>query len=66
MLTAAYYEGYDRAGRRASQARSLAALSTLGLGLLKEERDRRRTHFSWKDLVADIVGITIGVLVFTY
>jgi len=38
---------------------------TLGLGLLKETYDQTRpdNFFSTKDLLADIVGITIGILV---
>ena len=66
ILTGMCFQGYDRSGCRLSHARGYAALSALGLGILKEERDRRKTYFSWKDLVADIVGIGVGVLVLTY
>jgi uncharacterized protein YfiM (DUF2279 family) len=38
---------------------------TLGLGFLKETYDQTKedNFFSYKDLLADIVGITIGILI---
>ena len=66
ILTGICFEGYDQMGFGTAQARTYAVLSALAVGILKEERDRHRSYFSWKDLVADILGIGLGVLVFTY
>ncbi|GAB4335738.1 MAG: hypothetical protein Kow0037_16110 [Calditrichia bacterium] len=37
---------------------------SISLGLVKEFRDRKRpgNHFCWKDLVADLAGISAGLL----
>jgi len=47
------------------RSRWAASLTTMGIGLLKETRDRRRPNswFSLRDLVADLVGVlfVIGV-----
>ena len=66
ILTSICFEGYDQMGLDTVQARTYAVLSTLAVGILKEERDRHTSYFSWKDLIADILGIGLGVLVFTY
>ncbi len=46
----------------------IAAGGTLALGLTKEFSDLAgpRKHFSWKDLVADALGIAAGYLVFIH
>ena len=48
-----------------ARSRWAASLGTLGIALLKEERDRRRpeSFFSVRDLVADMVGIGVGLLI---
>ena len=66
VLTAVCYETCEEMGFARSKARGWAALSALAAGLLKEERDRRRTYFGWKDLIADVVGIALGVVAFTH
>lgn len=50
-----------------SQAIWLGTTFSLSLGLVKEIRDRFQpgNRFSWKDLLADLAGITLGVLCFT-
>lgn len=48
-----------------SRSRWAASLTAMGIGLLKETRDRRRPNswFSLRDLVADLVGVlfVIGI-----
>ncbi|UCG43672.1 MAG: hypothetical protein JSU73_03380 [candidate division WOR-3 bacterium] len=46
----------------------VAAGGTLTLGLTKEFADLSgpERHFSWKDLVADALGIAVGYLVFIH
>jgi len=48
-----------------ARSRWAASLTVLGMGLLKETRDRRRPNswFSLRDLVADLVGIGVGLLI---
>lgn len=44
----------------------LSAATALALGVAKEVADSRRAvgpHFSWRDLVADLVGVAAGALV---
>ena len=44
-----------------------SASFTLGLGLCKEMYDKRKPQgrFSYKDLVADLVGVGLGLLIAT-
>ena len=45
------------------RSRWAASLATMGIGLLKETRDRRRPNswFSLRDLVADLVGVLLVI-----
>jgi len=51
-------------GTKEEQARVWAASFTFGFGLGKELFDATRpgNHFSWKDLLADLAGITLGLV----
>ena len=64
VLTGVAFQGYDRLSCTSRRAQGCAALSALAVGVLKEVRDRPKTYFSWKDLVADLVGIGLGVAAF--
>ena len=64
VLTGVAFQGYDRMSYTSRRAQACAALSALALGVLKEVRDRRKTYFSWKDLIADLLGIGLGVVAF--
>lgn len=67
MLTGAmmyrlrFYEGWDTFSSRIT-----GAGVTFGLGVVKELRDRSTSapcnRFSWKDLVADLAGVCLGIL----
>ncbi|HID95722.1 MAG TPA: hypothetical protein EYP53_06670 [Candidatus Latescibacteria bacterium] len=50
------------------ESRLFAVLGTAVIGLLKEEHDRRSPEslFSFKDLIADFIGIAVGVALFTF
>ena len=49
------------------QARLISAGSVALLGLAKEFQDSRRgSGFSYKDLVADGIGIAVGITIFTF
>jgi uncharacterized protein YfiM (DUF2279 family) len=52
-------------GSTESDALLLSASSVTSLGLVKEIVDlvRPRGHASWKDLVADLAGVALGVMV---
>jgi uncharacterized protein YfiM (DUF2279 family) len=43
----------------------LAGGATFSLGIAKEFYDKSRSenHFSWKDLLADVVGIGAGFII---
>ncbi len=57
---------YDGLECRRERSKVLASSLTLSLGLGKELRDRQRGEiFSYKDLIADLCGIGMGLLVFT-
>ena len=47
-----------------TNSKILATGVTLGLGISKEIYDHSRTQgvFSWKDLLADLVGIGVGLI----
>ncbi len=47
------------------KARSFAVCITLGLGVAKEFADKHKTggFFSWKDLLADLAGISVGLII---
>lgn len=64
VLTGVAFQGYDRLSCTSRRAQGCAALSALALGVLKEVRDRRKTYFGWKDLIADVAGIALGVAAF--
>ncbi len=53
----------ERMGWSDRQSKHAAVTISLGIGLLKEVRDSRQPNnrFSWKDLVADVAGIAVGV-----
>ncbi|MEO0558967.1 MAG: hypothetical protein AAF170_12365 [Bacteroidota bacterium] len=56
----------EGAGLDADRALPISAGTTLALGVMKELTDRRRDHhplFSWRDLVADALGIGLAALV---
>lgn len=42
-----------------------AFIATMSLGIAKEIYDRfvKKNYFSWKDLIADITGLTLAVLI---
>lgn len=40
----------------------VAALAVLAVGIIKEVKDIRTTGFDWTDILADIVGIGIALL----
>lgn len=52
-------------GVNKNQASGLAVGFTIGLGVTKELIDKKSasSFFSWKDLVADLVGITVGLVI---
>ena len=54
----------ERVGWSAGQSKYAAVGISFGIGFLKEMRDHRQpgNRFSWKDLVADIGGIALGVV----
>jgi uncharacterized protein YfiM (DUF2279 family) len=67
MLTgAAMYHLHFREGWTPSESRIAGAGVTFGLGLAKEWRDLFKpepyNRFSWKDMVADLAGIGLGIL----
>lgn len=56
----------DKAGLSNGEALPLSASTTLLLGVMKEVADSRRPrhpHFSWRDLVADAVGVLVAAAV---
>lgn len=56
----------DKGGLSNGQALPLSAAAALGLGLLKEVADSRRPDaplFSWRDLAADALGVTLAAAV---
>ena len=57
---------YEQQKPQAS-SRNLAAGLSLGFGLAKETRDSGRpcNHFSFKDLAADLLGVGLGLIIFT-
>jgi uncharacterized protein YfiM (DUF2279 family) len=61
----AYSVFHDFYGNDKESSIYFSASLTLGLGLGKEFSDRKRPggRFSYKDLVADIVGIGLGLLI---
>ena len=65
---AGYHLGANRLGFEHAPATGAALGGTLTLGLAKELSDLLGPdkHFSWKDLVADAVGIGAGYLVFVH
>jgi len=50
-----------------ASSRNLAAGISIGWGLAKETRDASRpgNHFCYKDLTADLLGVGLGILIFT-
>jgi putative lipoprotein len=52
-------------GANKNQASGLAVGFTIGLGITKELIDKKSSgsFFSWKDLVADLAGITAGLII---
>ena len=48
-----------------SQSKMISAGITISLGIVKEIVDGSKTNnrFSWKDLVADLIGVTIGLVI---
>ena len=65
LTTAGYY--FYREQQRYSNYKSQqgAVCFSLSLGLLKEIRDglKKNNFFSWKDLAADILGTTMGLVI---
>jgi uncharacterized protein YfiM (DUF2279 family) len=62
-ITTFGYSGVRSAGAGRDASLALAAGSAIAAGLTKEVLDRRRGGiFSYRDLVADLVGIGAGVL----
>jgi uncharacterized protein YfiM (DUF2279 family) len=63
LTTAGYY--YSRELKNFSNFKSQqnGVCFSLSLGLIKEIRDgkQKNNSFSWKDLVADILGIAVGL-----
>ncbi len=51
-------------GKESPSTMGIAAGITLSLGLGKEFRDARQpgNHFCWKDLLADALGVAVGVV----
>lgn len=69
LLTgAAHWIMHYRLDRRVSLSRSAGAAFAFSLGLAKEVRDlySRKHYFSWKDLLADCLGIIAGGLLLTW
>ncbi len=56
---------HQSAGWNRGRSRGAALGFSVGLGLSKElwDQSRRQHHFSWKDLVADLAGITAGMII---
>ncbi len=65
---AGYHLCANRIGLKRPLATGIAIGGTLGIGTGKELIDRYGWHrrFSWKDLVANMLGIGLGYFVFIY
>ena len=65
LTTAGYY--YSREQKKFSNFKSQqnGIYFSLSLGMLKEIRDglKKNNSFSWKDLVADILGTGVGLVI---
>ena len=67
MVTAQFYFLHQELDVKTSKSRQIAAGSTLAIGLAKEVYDKvsRRGTPSWKDLLADVVGVGVAVILVT-
>lgn len=67
LMAAQFYFLHEELELRAAPSRQIAAGNSLALGLAKEVYDKvsRRGTPSWKDLLADVVGIGVAVLLVT-
>jgi uncharacterized protein YfiM (DUF2279 family) len=65
ILTAFFYQiSFRDLNYKGDDSKMIAAGLTLSLGIGKEfyDRSRENNHFCWLDLLADIAGITIGLV----
>jgi uncharacterized protein YfiM (DUF2279 family) len=64
LVAAQFYLYHQELDWKASKSRQIAAGSTLMIGIAKEIYDQtsRRGTPSWKDLLADLVGIGVAVI----
>lgn len=67
LVAAQFYFLRQELAMQATPSRQIAASSALALGLAKEIYDKAsgRGTPSWKDLLADVVGIGVAVLLVT-
>ena len=65
LTTAGYYYSRERNNFSNFKSQQNSICFSLSLGLIKEFRDGMQKHnsFSWKDLVADILGTAVGLVV---
>ena len=63
LTTAGYYYSRELNNFSNFKSQQNGMCFSLSLGLIKEIRDglQKRNSFSWKDLVADILGTVVGV-----
>lgn len=65
LTTAGYYFSREEKGFSNFKSQQVGIGFSLSLGLLKEIRDGRQSYnsFSFKDMVANMLGIAVGVLI---
>lgn len=65
LTTAGYYYFREQSHFSNFKSRQGAVCFSLSLGLFKEIRDgmKKTNDFSWKDLVADILGTAVGLAI---
>lgn len=61
LVSTFYHLHRHKYGDSRNSSEVFAAQITISLGIAKEIRDPR---FSYRDLVADLVGVTVGLLLF--
>ncbi|MBC8181226.1 hypothetical protein H8E88_08880 [candidate division KSB1 bacterium] len=64
LTTAGYYYSRELNNFSNFKSQQLGISFSLSFGLIKEIRDgiQKNNSFSWKDLVADILGIAVGLV----
>ena len=67
MVAAQFYFLHQELDVNTAKSRQIAAVSALAAGLAKEIYDQvsRRGTPSWKDLLADVIGVGVAVMLIT-